>query len=40
MPYRLFADAVVLWRDVQIALGLFALAVNAAVYLYAWLRAR
>jgi len=27
-------------RDVQIALGLFALAVNVAVYLYAWRRAR
>jgi len=27
-------------RDVQIALGAFALAVNAAVYLYAWRRAR
>jgi hypothetical protein len=27
-------------RDVQIVLGLFALAVNAAVYLYAWRRSR
>lgn len=27
-------------RDVQLALGLFALAVNVAVYLYAWRRAR
>jgi hypothetical protein len=27
-------------RDVQIALGLFALAVNAAVYAYAWRRLR
>jgi hypothetical protein len=27
-------------RDVQVALGLFALAVNAGVYLYAWRRAR
>jgi hypothetical protein len=27
-------------RDVQVALGLFALAVNAAVYLYAWRRSR
>ena len=27
-------------RGVQIALGLFALAVNAAVYFYAWRRAR
>ncbi len=27
-------------RDVQIALGLFALTVNAAVYLYAWRRGR
>jgi hypothetical protein len=27
-------------RDVQIGLGLFALAVNVAVYLYAWRRAR
>ena len=27
-------------RDVQIALGIAALAVNAAVYLYAWRRAR
>ncbi len=27
-------------RDVQVVLGLFALAVNAAVYLYAWRRSR
>ena len=27
-------------RDVQVALGLFALTVNAAIYLYAWRRAR
>jgi hypothetical protein len=27
-------------RDVQIALGLFALAVNAGIYLYVWRRAR
>jgi hypothetical protein len=27
-------------RDVQIALGLFAMAVNAAVYVYAWRRSR
>jgi Protein of Unknown function (DUF2784) len=29
-----------LWRDAQIALGLLALAVNVAVYLYAWRRWR
>jgi len=27
-------------RDVQIALGVFAMAVNAAVYVYAWRRSR